>query len=443
MLRFAPSPTGDMHIGTLRVAILNYLVSLQKEVPLTVRIADTDKEKNIEGKDTEIMQILEKFALAHESVFHQSEHLHMHQTLAIRLLEEEKAFVCTCSEDEIEAEKEKAKKANVPYTYSGKCYHMDKSKLAKLKEDAVPFVLRIKKPEEDIAYHDLIQGDMIFTPEQVDSFVILRADSTPSLTFASACDDIIGGVNFILEEDHSTANVAKQIHAKNALGYDAQISYAHIPKILGTSDKVSNETDDTSTVKWLFSEGFVPDAIINYLILLGFEHAPKQIFTLPEAIEWFRLENISKDAVKFNVDVLRYLNAEHLKCIGDIQLSSLFGFADADIGKLAKLYLNEVHTINELALKIRPFFAPKDTSNQWGEEMKLLADLIQDAPMFSAFDDFKSYLMNASKIKEENCLNALRYVLTGTGDGPELSELYPHIKSYLLEIATCTPSSTL
>ena len=126
MLRFAPSPTGDMHIGTLRVAILNYLIAQQHKKSFTVRIEDTDKALNIEGKDTEIMQVLEKFALKHESVFHQSEHLHMHQTLAIRLLEEGKAFVCTCTTEQLELDRENTKKNKVAYRYSGQCFDVSK-----------------------------------------------------------------------------------------------------------------------------------------------------------------------------------------------------------------------------------------------------------------------------------------------------------------------------
>ena len=127
MLRFAPSPTGDMHIGNLRVAILNFLVAKQRGESFLVRIEDTDKARNIEGKDTEIMQILEKFALVHDSVFHQSEHLHMHQTLAIRLLQENKAFVCVCTPDDLERDRERAKEDKVAYRYSGSCHDVDKS----------------------------------------------------------------------------------------------------------------------------------------------------------------------------------------------------------------------------------------------------------------------------------------------------------------------------
>jgi glutamyl-tRNA synthetase len=120
----------------------------------------------------------------------------------------------------------------------------------------------------------------------------------------------------------------------------------------------------------------------------------------------------------------------------DKQLSTLFGFADADIGKLAKIYLEEVSTTKELEAKIRPIFSPKDFSGEWGEQMTIMAKIIAEAPMMKEFDEFKSYIMKESGLKGENFFKPLRYLLTGVGNGPELSEVYPLIKSYLLEVAS-------
>ena len=428
MLRFAQSPTNDMHIGELRIAILSYLVALQRKEPFTIRIDDTDKASNIEGKDTEIMQILEKFALIHESVFHQSEHLHMHQTLAIKLLEENKAFVCTCTAEELEANRETAKDNKIAYHYSGHCENKDKVEHAKLKESNTPFVLRLKKPTEPIINHDLIQGDISTAPNTVDAFIILNADGTPTENFASACDDMLSGITMIIREDDHLLDTAKQIHIKEQLRFDSEIHYAHIP--------VVSNCDDISSVKWLFEHGYIPDAIINYLLLLGNSNTPKEIFTLPEAIEWFNIENISKSAAKFDIDKLRFINRKHLEMMDDKQLSTLFGFADTDIGKLAKIYLEEVSTTKELEAKIGPIFSPKDFSAESGEQMNILAKLIADAPMMNEFDEFKTYMMKKSGLKEENFFKPLRYLLTGADTGPELSEVYPLIKSYLLEVAS-------
>ncbi len=398
MLRFAISPTEDMEINALRIAMLNYLVAAQREEPFIVRIEDRNKEKNIEGKDTEIMQILEKFALKYHSVFHQSEHLHMHQTLAIKLLEEEKAFVCTCKE-EIEP-------------YPGKCYNVDKSEHAKLKESGEPFVIRIKRQKED---------------SSVDSFLILDKNGISSDNFASACDDILSGVTYIICEEKHLPDIAKQKHSKTQLGYKEETTYRYLPGIL--------DTDDFS-LKWLFEEGFIPDAILNYLLLSGNEEVPKEIFTLPEAIEWFNIENISESAVKFDIDKLRFINREHLRMMDDKKLSTLFGFADADIGKLAKLYLEEASTLKELESKIRPIFTPKDFNGKWGEEMRIMEKLIQELPMINSFEQFKSTLMKKSGLEGEHFFKPLHVLLTGAEHGPELSAVYPLIKPYLLEVAS-------
>ncbi|MEA2047306.1 MAG: glutamate--tRNA ligase [Campylobacterota bacterium] len=426
MLRFAPSPTGDMHIEDLRIAIVSYLIAQQRNESFTIRIEDTDKARVIEGKDSEIMQILEKFALKHENVFHQSEHLHMHQTLAIRLLEEGKAFICTCTDEEQQEDDQIDKKNHL---YSGKCFDNDKEDLSTLKERGIPFVIRIRKPQDEIIYHDLIQGDIHTMPDTIDSFIILGADGTPNYNFASACDDMLSGINCIVRKEEYLCNTVKQKHIQMLLGYESDIDYAHLPVILTIESK-------HDTIKWMFEEGFLPDAIINYLLLLGNDKLPKQIFTLPEAIEWFDIENISKSAVTFDSDTLRFINRKHVELMDDKSVSKLFGFADADIGKLAKLYLEEASTIKELKSKIDPIFAPKDFECRWGEQMKILETLILNADMIEHFDTFKTFMMNESGLKGENFLKPLRILLTGAEQGPDLCDIYPLIKPYLLEIAS-------
>lgn len=436
MLRFAPSPTGDMHIGNLRVAILNYIIAQQKNEQFLVRINDTNSKRNIEGKDTEIMMLLEKFALKHDSVFHQSEHLNIHQTLAIRLLDEGKAFVCSCSDEQIEADRETAKANNVAYRYAERCQELTKEEYTQLKESGQPFVIRIKKPDKAIVYHDVIKGEIKTDPYDVDSFVILKNDNTPTHNFAAACDDMLSNINFVISGEDHRGDTPKQIHIKNLLGYESDTEYLHIPVMLNNKGKKMRKEDEASSVKWLFQQGFIPDAILNYLLLLGNPKAPKEVFTLPEVIEWFDIEKISTSATTFDISKLRFINKEHLKIMDNKQLSTLFGFADADIGKLAKVYLEECHTINELKSKILPIFRAKNFEGEWGEQMRLIEEIIMKAPAFETFDAFTNHLTAQSGLKDEKLFKPLRYLLTATGDGPELSEIYPFIKSYILEVAS-------
>jgi len=436
MLRFAPSPIGDMHIADLRVALVNYIVAKQRNERFVIRIEDRDESSTIEGKDTEIMQILEKFALIHDSVFHQSEHLHMHQTLAIKLLEQGKAFVCTCTSEELKAKKEEAKKNKVCYPYSEHCNSLDAVDHKKLKKLGTPFVIRIKKPNKDIMHHDFIEGTMTTNPNEVDSFVILEVDGTPTYDFACACDDMLSGFDSIIRCQTYLSNTPKQEYIKMQLGYTETTTYMHLPFIVNSEGKNISEYDGTSSLKCLFEQGFIPDAILNYLLLIDSPNEKKEIFTLPEAIKGFKIENISKSSIIFDIDKLRFINAKHLERMDEKKLSSFFGFADEKIGKLAKLYLEEASTIKELKEKIKSIFSSKDFKSEYGKEMHILGDIVQNAEMIDDFSTFKSYLIKESGLNEIDIDKPLRLLLTGAHTGPNLSEIYPLIKSYLLEVAS-------
>jgi len=401
-----------MQLNTLRIAIVNYLVARQRNLPFLVRIDDTDKARVIEGKDTEFMQILEKFSLIHDSVFHQSEHLHMHQTLAIRLLQEGKAFVCTCQTEE--------------RPYSGKCMALESSEYARLKESGETFVIRLKKPNASVGIQDTIQGDITASPDEIDSLVILNTDSTPTGNFASACDDMLGGVSCIITDADHTADTLKQVYIKQMLGFKEETRYAHLPAI--------ENDEQTPSLTQLFKEGFIPDAIINYLLLLGYEDAPQEIFTLPEAISWFELEKFTTSPVRHDIDKLRMINREHLMRMDDKRLSGLFGFADADIGKLAKVYLHECFTIGELEEKIKPIFTPKPFDGSYESVMRNLQQVLTDAPMFDTYDALEAYVIQQTSLEREVLNIPLRLLLTGAKEGPALAEIYPYIRCYLLEV---------
>jgi glutamyl-tRNA synthetase len=423
-----------MHIESLRLAIFNYLLAKQRNEPFLVRIQDTDKARNIEGKDTEFMQILEKFAIVHDQVYHQSEHLHLHQTLAIRLLEEEKAFVCTCTPEQVEADRAEAKKRNIPYRYSGRCLQKAKSDYATLKESGDPFVIRIHKPQQPITFTDFLQGDVTIPSDEIDHFVILDTDASPTAEFATACDDMLSNISLIIEQEEEMIQTARTIHVKTLLGYSGQTEYIHLPAILNASGRKMGENDEGYWVKWLFEQGFIPDAIINYLILLGYINPPQEIFYFPEALSWFTPAALSPTPATFEMEKLRFINREHLRRMDDKRVSALFGFADADIGKLAKLYLEEASTINELAARIKPILAPKPFDGPWEKQMRQIQHVLVDAPMFGTFDALRKYVQEETGLEGDALTKPLRLLLTGVSKGPELSKIYPYIKSYLLEV---------
>ncbi|WP_292658148.1 glutamate--tRNA ligase [Nitratifractor sp.] len=438
MLRYALLPRGDLSIESLRIALINYLVARQRNEGFILRIEDTDKARIVEGKEGEGRELLEKFAIHPDQTLYQSDQLGRYQHLAVRLVEEGRAFLCLCSEEELEQERRHARAENRPYRYSGRCARMDTEELRQIREEKVPFTIRLRKPATPIRFTDLLQGDIEADPGEVDHFVILRADGTPTSDFAAAVDDMIGGISLIIDTEERLRHTPRQIHVRQALGFDEAIAYAHLPPLLDPQGKRLSETGHAGSVKRLLEEGFLPDAILNYLLLLGNE-TPMEIFTLPEAVEWFDLRKLSRSPTRFDLERLRQINREHLRRMEDRTLSRIFGFADADVGRLAKLYLEEAATINELESRIRAVFAPKSCRGDQGETMQRLSALILAAPYFDTFDEFTAYLSEKSGLEGDALSRSLRHLMTGAEKGPDLGKIYQSIKSYITEVIRCQP----
>lgn len=431
MLRFAPSPTGDMHIGNLRVAIFNYIVSKQLKEDLIIRIEDTDKERNIEGKDKEILEILNLFSIEYKTVFYQSDNLKYHQKMALQLMTQKKAFACFCSDEKLEELREESIKKGIPFRYDGFCENL--SDEAVLNVNA-PFTVRLKKPDHNIKFTDLLKGDFDYAPFDIDSFIILRQDKTPTYNYACSVDDMLMDISIVIRGEDHVSNTPKQIHIRDSLGYTKEIKYVHLPIILNAqTGKKMSKRDDASSVKWLIEQGFLPSAIANYLVLMG-NKTPTEIFTLEEAIEWFKIENISKSSAKFDIDKLRFINRKHIENLDDMRLSKILGFADSDIGKLGKLFLEEASTIKEIKEKIEPIFAIKTTLEGFENEFKSIKECLQKADYFDNYEDLKNYIVNETSLKGKNLFKPLRYILTGVENGPNLSDIYPLIKNYLGDI---------
>jgi len=426
MLRFAPSPTGDMHIGNLRVAIFNYLVAKQTNDKLLIRIEDTDKERNIEGKDREILDILKLFGIDYGNVVYQSSNLHLHQEMAKKLLDEKKAFVCFCDEEEINFQREKAKTEKRPYRYSGKCENLTNDEIREFLDKKTPFVVRLKKPQNHVKFNDLIKGEFDFSPFEIDSFIIMRNDFTPTYNFACAVDDMLYDISLVIRGEDHLSNTPKQISVRNALGYDKEIKYAHLPIILNEEGKKMSKRDNASSVKWLLEEGFLPQAIANYLILLG-NSFKKEIFTLDEAIEFFDITKISRAPAKFDLAKLRFINKEHMKKID--KLTRYIGYHE-EYESLAKLYLDEVSTVKELKEKLDNIFVKKEF-DEFNEEIEILKNEILNNDFEDDYNEFKTRIINNTGLKGKKLFMPLRMLMVGEKHGPEIKDLYQIMKPYL------------
>jgi len=392
MVRFAIPNTRDMHIGDMRIALLSFIVSRQRGEQFIARIEDLDESNAIEGKDGEMQDILKKFAIEPDQLFYQSDSLGRHQQFAVSLSESGNAVAS--GEDTTQAK-------------------------------STTYQLDTIKPNEAIVYHDTLKGDMTTTPDKLGSSTILHADGKPTQIFATACDDMMMGISMVIRDEEQIDSTSREIYIKRLLGYGADIEYAYLPTIVN---------GNSVTIKELLFDGFLPDAIINYLLSVG-QNPPTEIFGLPDAMEWFSLEELSKESVEFDIDRLRYLNTQHIEMIDDRLLSTLFGFADAQIGKLAKIFLDEASTINELDSIIKTIFTPKECI---GDDIERVSTIIQSSPMLSGFDEFEAYIVSQSGLDSHRVTQLLSRLIVGRDSSPRLADIYSHIDPYITEIARCS-----
>ena len=426
MYRFAPSPTGDMHIGNLRVAILNYISSLQDKSGFILRIEDTDKERNIEGKDKEIMEILKKFGIKWDTLYYQSQNLKFHQEFGAKLLIDKKAFLCFCDDETLEKKREEDLNNGVAYRYDGSCENLSDEEIL---NNPRPAALRLKAPKTTQKFTDKIKGEIVFEPENIDSFVLLRADKTPTYNFACAIDDMLEGVTMIIRGEDHVSNTPKQNLIREALGYTQEISYAHLPIILNMNGRKMSKRDNSSSVSYLLDKGYMPEAIANYLILIG-NKTPCEIFTIQEAASWFDISNISRSPAKFSEEKLAQINREHIKLASDDRLVEL-GFSSPD---LARFYTQESSLIPEIIAKIDAINSAKIIPPQWQKEADEIRKVILNMQIPHSFDELKIVISDETNLKGKSLFMPLRLLLTGAEHGPELKDLYPLIRSDIKEI---------
>lgn len=431
MLRFAPSPTGDMHIGNLRAAIMNYIIAKQNNEPFLLRIEDTDMTRNIKGKDKEILEILSLFGLSWDKLVYQSHNFPIHNQKAHELIDKGMAFYCYCTKEFLSQQKQIAINRGIPFRY-------DDSWADICKESNPNPVIRLKGAKDSISFFDEIKGECKFDKNEIDSFVIIREDSTPTYNFACSIDDMLYDISYIIRGEDHTSNTPKQILIQESLGYSKSIKYAHLPIILNEEGKKMSKRESHSSVKWLLSEGYLPQAILNYLLSMG--NKPQcEIFTLNEALAWFDIKKLSKSPVKFDIKQLRHINREHLKRLKLEELAKLLESSDKNIGALGKIYLEESSTIREIKDKINLILSPKkieqgDLDSAILLEKNILNLVEKNDKCLQDFESFKNNLSLLSGLKGRALFQPLRFLLTGSSKGPLLNEIYPYLRDYLKEI---------
>ena len=318
--RFAPSPTGPLHIGGVRTALFNWLYSKNKGGKFYLRIEDTDKERSKDEFKNQIINSLKWIGINYEdSEYIQSDKINDHINVANELLKKGLAYKCYCSSEEIEEQKKRAKQKKIPYIYNRKW--RDKSETDAPKE--IDPVIRFKsKVEGKSILKDLVQGNIEIENNTIEDFVILRADGSPTYNLSASVDDHLMGMTHIIRGDDHKINTFKQIQIYEAMNWNVPF-FAHIPLIHTIEGKKLSKRDNASTLDDYSKIGIMPNALRNYLLRLGWSYKDKEIFDLDESIKYFNLEGIGKSPSKLDISRIYSMNEHYIKNIDE---NDLFNF---------------------------------------------------------------------------------------------------------------------
>jgi glutamyl-tRNA synthetase len=318
--RFAPSPTGYLHIGGLRTALFSYLWARKNNGKFVLRIEDTDKKRNSEEATEAILKAFEWLGLeADGEITYQSKRDEIYAKYIKQLLDEGKAYKCYMSREELDALREEQMANKERTKYNGK-YRDFKG----TPPEGVEPVIRIKAPlSGEIVVHDGVKGDVVFQAEDIlDDFVIARADGSPTYNFVVAIDDALMGINEVIRGDDHLSNTPKQIVVYEALGFEIPNFY-HVPMIHNQQGKKLSKRDGATDVMAYKEMGYLPEALLNFLVRLGWSHGDQEIFSMDEMKELFNPKDINKSASIYNTEKLDWLNAHYIKNTPNEKLTEL------------------------------------------------------------------------------------------------------------------------
>lgn len=306
-VRFAPSPTGHLHIGGARTALFNWLFARHHKGVFILRIEDTDRSRSTEEYIEAIIEGLLWLGLDwDEGPYRQTERLDIYRSYVERLLEEGKAYYCYCSPEELEERRRLQLASGKPPRYDGRCRDL------KAPIPGRSPAVRFKMPQTGVTIvDDLIRGKVSFDNEQLDDLIIMRSDGTPTYNFVVVVDDVVMGITHVIRGDDHLNNTPKQIHIYRALNAEPP-KFAHLPMILGPDRTRLSKRHGATSVLAYRDMGYLPEALLNYLVRLGWSYKDQEIFSKEELIEKFSLENVGRSAAVFNPEKLLWLNSHYI-----------------------------------------------------------------------------------------------------------------------------------
>ena len=359
--RFAPSPTGFLHVGGARTALFCWLQARATGGQFILRIEDTDLERSTPESVQAILDGMAWLGLNYdEGPFYQTDHFDRYAEVIRQLLSQDKAYTCYCSKQRLEDLRERQMKEGIKPRYDGKCSHLE------FKPEGIEPVVRFRNPRDgDVVFDDQVRGRISISNNELDDLVIARPDGSPTYNFTVVVDDMDMNITHVIRGDDHINNTPRQINIYRALGAEPPV-FAHVPMILGDDGARLSKRHGAVGVMQYRDDGYLPQALLNYLVRLGWSHGDQEVFSIDEMVELFDIKDVNRKAGAFNTDKLDWLNqyymkgldpdvvAEHLDWhFDDLGISASEGPPLAD---LATVQAERVKTLREMAAQSRVFY---------------------------------------------------------------------------------------
>jgi len=443
-VRFAPSPTGYLHLGGARTALFNWLFARHNKGSFILRIEDTDRSRSTEEYIEAIIEGMRWLKLDwDEGPYRQTERFDIYRSYVDRLLKEGKAYRCYCTPEELEERRQKAISEGRTPGYDRRCLD-----IKEIIPDR-PFAVRFKMPRTgEVVIRDLIKGEVVFENSQLDDLIIMRSDGTPTYNFVVVVDDVEMGITHVIRGDDHLNNTPKQVHIYQALGYDTP-EFAHLPMILGADKTRLSKRHGATSVLAYRDMGYLPDALVNYLVRLGWSFGDQEIFTREELIEHFSFDNVGKSSAVFNPEKLLWLNSQYIMRSNERDLAEQvipFLIKEGIIGagseidiewlsKAVRTLKERAKTLIDLARMLRYYIA-QEVEYQEKAEMKFLTPqtLLYIKELRNSISELREFTVSEIErvfkefierhhIKLGQVAQPVRVALTGGTESPGIFEV--------------------
>ena len=465
-VRFAPSPTGHLHVGNARTALFNWLFARQKGGVNVLRIEDTDVERSEERFEGQLLEDLKWLGLDWDegpdvggpyAPYRQSDRLHLYREQAERLLHDGKAYLCFCSQEELERERAQAVANQQPFAYSGKCGRLDPAESRRRREAGEAAAIRLRIPEHPIRFHDIVRGNVEFSHEEISDPIIVRSTGIPVYNYVVVVDDALMEITNVIRGDDHLSNTPKQVALYEALGWPVP-EFAHLSTILGQDRERLSKRHGATSIANFREMGVLPEALMNYLALLGWAPSggTREIFSPEELKKEFSLKRVTPSPAVFDMEKLYWLNRHYIKQSPPERIERLAEsyFVGAGLlpenpdertrawfAKVVALLGPSVDKLDQLPERARLIFhydaaaalAAPDNAEVLGgpktkEVLASFANLVESDSSPMTPERFKA-IMNEVKAKTaakgKDLFHPVRIVFTGSHSGPEFDKLIP------------------